>query len=753
LFSALLVSFLGCENTLRFSNEPLSVKPQPASVRIERYSYLWPVGQHNTRSFELVLGSPIPLSPTLKESVEKFVETKPFEQEREELFIPEGLEPIVIALAEPTRDPNAGLTSLGSIPLADDKAVFAMSRDGNRIALFSKSGLEIWDVKSGQRERLLKSKVEKLESLSFDCDGRYLFLANSTSVFRVDIEQDRIDCVYSDFSQPIVQMVAALNVNKLVIRSKKGELFVTDESLAKVRPLPGVVSSSEISISPAGDRLAFWSQGIPTEVALVGLELERQEFIKDGGFRGGNRLLACGAKSSQWICGRECLTSKNVMNRSSNRSQQTERRDLSWDPVQLIVTSAWPDADQRLLVASRKTLAGESELVLCDLDMRFLRTSFRKVLPRGAQSVVVDRNANYVACQVGNEIRLYSRRPYVAADLEDFFEETFFIDGTFANGRLDRLGEFVLKNDIWWHYGYSTHDAFTQLAMYIGKFWDNFESIQNPDEKSVAMVKNLNQWLEGQSDLALISSAFRRYHAAMKVLNRRYLDQLSPFERRQFDLHVEVLIQDIQPLLSKGAASSATNVLLLFHNMLTDFDPEKVGLILERSAIEHPGSFEPYLMVSKLLSPVIKGKKNDVSLFARAVRDLYGSELGDMLYLRICLVCGTFYESTWDRREAITAYRLRTDLLLSGLQSHATNAMISKSLFMGAFQLLAPADNSDDLYREIMHSYYDRYLFVPIERVGNQNFDGVIKVNTPRYQVLRYIALLNGEEPPIFLRP
>ncbi len=72
------------------------------------------------------------------------------------------------------------------------------------------------------------------------------------------------------FPSPIVQFAIASDVNKLAIRCKQGEIYVTDEELAKFTAYPNPAAKSDVAISPLGDRIAFWNDTIPTEVEVKG---------------------------------------------------------------------------------------------------------------------------------------------------------------------------------------------------------------------------------------------------------------------------------------------------------------------------------------------------------------------------------------------------------------------------------------------------------------------------------------------------
>nr|MCU0719549.1 hypothetical protein [Pirellula sp.] len=370
--SAMLLAVqVGCEQSIPMANEPQQLVSFEVQGATKRSSYRWPIGR---TTFDTVAPSRLNFFEKTRDTVNTFLETEPLDRATKELFIPQGLNSDLMQLVDRIKFPRSEITTVASIPFSDKSGCYALSRDGSKIAIHDSGKLCIWNALTGQLETTLKSRIENTERIVFNKDASSLFVTSPGVMGRIDIEFDRIGATTNKFPSKVVQIATAVDVNKLVVRCEEGEILITDENMETLTQLPKAVVKGDVAISDRGDRIAFWNDTTPTEVELNGLEFGRRSIVENIKYKGGERHVICGRFSTQWIHGREVFHwwHKEMGKSFSERSWVAS--DLTWNPIGVFSTSPMESSDSRLMIASRKTLDGERELIASDINCNSLNS-------------------------------------------------------------------------------------------------------------------------------------------------------------------------------------------------------------------------------------------------------------------------------------------------------------------------------------------------------------------------------------------
>jgi hypothetical protein len=736
---------LGCEQAI-----PLPITAQPSdTIEIQeattRSSYRWLGGQS---TFESVALSPLNFFEKSRDAVSNFLESQPFNREPKALFVPDGISSQLLQLVDRVKYPGTEMTTVASITLSDKQGIFVLSRGGSKAAVCDSGKLVIWDLQTGRIERNLESRIENASQIVFNNDGTSLFVANQNALARIEIENDRIGPTTQKFPSPIVQVNIAVEVDKLVVRCEKGEILITDEKLEVLTQLPKATVKSAVAISDRGDRIAFWNGSTPTEVELKGLDFGRRAIVENIKYNGGDQHAVCGRFTTQWIHGRELFHWWHNEIGKPFSDRQWVASDLTWNPITFASTSPMENSDSRLMIASRKNGNGEKETVISDINCYSQISSQPTILPGHPTSVSVSYKGDVVAYKIGADINVFRRVQWQYSSHESLFYDAFSIcmDAS-SPEQLDLVGEFILKNDFWWHYGFSAQDVFTQFAQIIGESWINMEQEAQPSQETETNLDALEEWLDGKSDLACASSGSRRIFKARRAAGVSDPRWFSAEGRKIFYEEMKKLRSDISPMLRKENPCSAAYDRLLYYTLVTDSDLDEVDSILQQAVSKHPDCVQPYITTIPMLTEQWLGNTEDVNTFARELRMLYGSEFGTMIYPRLCIATRRMFRThqlTWQ------SSKLNIDTMIEGLDLLASRKALPKKTFNSAFYMFYSRENVDRKLRNIVNHYVEQNAFVPIMLPYTNGTDSSEVSNAARYHILRYLSQLYGEPLPEF---
>ena len=742
-FALILAVQVGCEQSIPLAIEPQELVSFEVQGATKRSSYRWPVGR---TTFDTVAPSRLNFFEKTRDTVNTFLETKPLDGASKELFIPQGLNSNLVQLVDRIKFPRAEITTVASIPFSDKPGCYALSRDGSKIAIHASGKLAIWNVQTGQLETPLKSQIENAEQIVFNMDASSLFVASPSVLGRIDIEFDRIGATTNKFPSKVVQIATAVDVNKLVIRCEDGEILITDENMETLTQLPKAVVKSDVAISDRGDRIAFWNDNTPTEVELNGLEFGRRDIVENIKYKGGERHVICGRFSTQWIHGREVFHwwHKEMGKAFTDRSWVGS--DLTWNPIAVVSTSPMEYSDSRLMIASRKNIDGERELIASDINCSSLNSSSPTILPKEATSFRLSYKGNFLAYQLNDEIKVCSRVQWQYGGHEPMFNDAWNVAMIEpSTEQLELFGEFILKNDFWWHYGLSAQDVFTQFSQLIGESWINLEQEEKPSEETTAKLAALEEWFNSGSDLARASSGSRRIYKAWRAVRVSGRQWFTSEGNKTFYEEMTKLRSDISPMLRKKDPCNAAYNHLLFYMLVTDSNLDQVDSILQQSISKNPECVQPYITTIPMLTEQWLGDSEDVSVFARELKSLYGNDLGSTIYPRLCIATRRMFEThqgTWH------ASKLNYDSMIEGLDLLARRKILSKKTFNSAFSLMISRENVDKKLRNIVNHYVEQNAFVPTMLLQTTNAGSSSASNAGRYHILRYMAQLYNEPLP-----
>jgi hypothetical protein len=742
-FSSFTFCFSGCERTIQIENLPIKSDTALASSAIQRSSYNWPIGR---TSFDSIAPSPFDFFDATRAQAQEFIETQPLDQQLTEVFIPEGLTEYSRTLVHRVKLPRDAMEEVIRIPVSSERAVFAISRSGDRLAICEAGEISVWNVTKGSLEKKLSSKVENAERLVFDANGKSIFISTPTVLARVNVDDDQITATTSKFPSRIVQFAIASDLDKLVIRCDGGEILVTEGDLEKIAQYPKSSATSDVSISDKGDRIAFWNETTPTEIELDGLEFGRKEIVENLQYSGGERKVVCGRFTTQWLHGRQVFQWWHSEIGTPIKDRVWRKGDLTWNPVQLIATSPNVDSDSRALLAMRKTKQGDWQQVIAEVNCTYSTTSVAHEIPFDSKSICLNLTGSYVAYQSGKEVCVRKRVPWQFNSHESLLGDAMeFAMTQMAPEQLDFLGEFILKNNFWWKYGYSPQDVYTQFAKEMGTRWYYIETNKTPNEKTKQRLEALNKWYQNGSELALLSSGFRRRVIAWQALGGSDKSRFTYEAKERFDQELKKIRADISPLLRKPDPNNATYVLLLFYHLGIGSDLSEADAVLQKALTKHPECVEPLLITIPMLVERWRGARDDVAAFAREVRSLYGSELGSMQYPRMCIaVYSMFMESS---NMSIYA-RMSMEQLIDGLISLSTRDAMSQNDYIESFRRLYSGRFTDAKLAPILDQYCRHNAFAPKREESLLSAPKTGPSNAGRYHVLRYVAQSFGEALP-----
>lgn len=751
-FSTALILFAtcciyGCDNTIEMSNPTFESGDVEVSGSTSRESYDWPVG---TKFFEPETPSRFKFFDATRERVKAFLDQAPFKQKPTEFFLPDGLSQKMIELAYRVKAPPDEPKSVLKVPVSSDSAVFAISKKGDKIAICDAGEILIWNTDEGKQEKAFPSTIENPERLVFDASGDSLFIANSNSIGRVDLETTQTRLSSNKFTSPIVQFAIATDVNKLAIRCKEGEIYVTDEALVKFTAYPNSAAKSDVAISSSGDRIAFWNDTIPTEVEVKDLEFGRRDIVEQVKYSGGERRVTCGRFTTQWIHGRQVFHwwHNELGVPFNNRSWR--RDDFCWNPIALFHRSPNRSGDYHSVLGFREAAEGGLEQVIADVNCITGKSSRPQLIPTEAKSLCLNLAGSRYAFQVGREIQVADRVVWQLSLSDLFVADSFLISmQERAPEQLDHIGEFILKNDFWWEYGLSSQDAYTQFAEELGELWYELQTAKQPNEETKLRLELLDTWLEKGSELALLTSAFRRRVVAWQALGGMGVANYNYAGRDTFDKELKKIRAEISPLLRKPNPNNAALVLLLFYHLGSLSDLKEVDELLERSITQNPECFEPFIMAAPMLVKRWRGENNDLNAFIRETCSLYGPEFGPMLYTRLHVRTSWVFPGA---ASAILETRYSRDRIITGLAEMARRNWLDIYTFSDSFYLfyasISPKHIRYKTIDPVIKEYCRQNAYSPRRNTNphqtvEKEFD-----NPTRYIVLRYTAIIFDKVDP-----
>ncbi|XZE19362.1 WD40 repeat domain-containing protein [Pirellulaceae bacterium SH449] len=740
-----LVFVLGCEQPIPITNPPSMEDGVQVSGVTQRYSYDWPV---NRTFFDSVAPSRLDFFDKVRDNVRSFLETQPLEQQFGDIYVPDGLSDNAASVIDRVKIPREPMVELCSITLKGESPSFALSRDGHHLIVFDSDSFGLWNTSKGTLDKTFPVQLKNVSSVVFSLDGKSIFAAIADTVVRFDLEEGLVGSSTKSLPSKVAQIAIASDLDKLAIRCERGEVFVTDGSLKIANQVPKAIAKSNVAISDGGNRMAFWNEGIPTEIELNELEIGRKDLVESLQYRGGERLVVCGRFTTQWVHGQEVFQwwhgdiGKNFENRRMVSS------DLTWNPVQLVSTSPMENSDSRMMIALRKNDQETLESVLVDANFYSNLSSAPTVLPKGATDFCAAYKANRIAYRVGNIVKVFSRIPWQYTSCESFFHDSLGVAMfDVSTSQLDLIGDFILNNNFWWHYGFSSQDVFTNLAQVIGLQWINWEEEQSPSEKTFTKLKALNEWHKDGGDLARASSGFRRIYAAWRSVRNTNPRSFTSETREKFYDEMKKLRSDITPMLEKSRPCSVAYALLLFYTSTTSNDLGQIDSILEQSTVMHPDSFQPFFKIVPMLTEQWLGQSDDVAVFTRELRSLYGNDFGAMAYPRLCVVVSGMFPT---RQVAWDLSKLNVESMIEGLDKLAEKDVFSESLYKQSFALYQSRYNADNKLKRILKQFYEMSAFVPTMEMRSEDLAKALPSNAARYHLLRFVAQLNGESPPDF---
>lgn len=743
MFASFICFLAGCEKTIQVANAPVKTDSTFSSSGMQRSSYNWPMGR---TFFDSISPSQFDCFDASRDRIREFLETRPLDQKLSDVFIPAGLTDYTRHLVHRVKMPRDSMDQVLRIPVASESAILAISRGGDKFAVCESGEVSVWNTKTGSRVNKLACRVDGAERMVFDAIGECVFVSTPTSVIRLNLAEDRITAEARVFPSRIIQFAIASDLDKLVIRCEGGEILVAEGNLERLSQFPKSSARSDVSISDRGDRIAFWSETTPTEVELIGLDYGRREIVEDIQYNGGERKVVCGRFTTQWLHGRQFFQWWHSEIGTAIKDRAWRKGDLTWNPVQLVSTSPNVESDSRTLLAMRKTKEGDWQQIIAEVNFTHSTTSVAHEIPVEAKSVCLNIAGDYFAYQTGKEVCVCKRVPWQFNSHKSLLGDAMeFAMSQMAPEQLDYLGEFILKNDFWWKYGYSPQDVYTQFAREMGTQWYYIETQKTPNEKTKQRLEALNKWYETGSELALLSSGFRRRVFAWQALGGSQMTQFSYEAKERFDQELKKIRADISPLLRKPNPNNATYVLLLFYHLGIGSDLSEADAVLQKALTEHPECVEPLMMTIPMLVEHWRGEMDDVASFAREVRSLYGSELGSMQYPRMCV---DVYYMFMDASNMYRYARMNMQQLIEGLASLSARDSMSQDMFIDSFQLLYAGRVNDKKLAPILDQYCRHNAFVPNRLVSRSSAPKTGPTNAGHYHVSKYVAQSFGESVP-----
>lgn len=560
-------------------------------------------------------------------------------------FRPEGMEDETYHYFSRFTEPYFDTQPFLTIPFAPQgSGQFSVNAQGDRLALLN-GNLEIWDL--AQSKLLSKFSLDSSSPfrLAWSHDQSHVIVLDSNSITSVSVDSGKTTNRWQppDSDSPML-LVHAGKTPTYAVSTKNGRLYVLDEQLRTTQTYGGnALRTPLVSISPDGKAV----------VGIVGNDLIQWNLQPT--LRASiETLMTLDADQTVTglIAGVHFISAIQPFGFFSLQiGEKTEPKQIPLNRMTHAVCMGTVDYSNEFFACclSRRNAQGEQEFFLQNVFLSDRDVSVE--FPLGSEPIiemVASRDTNVFAVRNKQQIQVFKRHGWKVGEIAWIANDVarLVFDGEF--GQAELLAREVSKMP-------RTRTAFgfvlySYIADIIGGYWagnENSDSSQlsdNEKEEKHKRLEILERWRETESELSILSSAYRHYTLAMQARGAGYASSVSSKSWNEFEKRLENARRELDPLLAQPNPTFGALGLSIKVRLSQGTSPEEQIPLIKQYLENYIVDNSIHTEICLHLLPRWGGNPGQAGSYLATAADLLPQPYSDILYAKVALRFFRWYD-------------------------------------------------------------------------------------------------------------
>lgn len=509
-----------------------------------------------------------------------------------------------------------------------------MSRDCKRLYVIDADNMvRVIDTDSGEKTHEFESPLEGAYAILVDVSGEYVYLANYSTLVRVNIEDQAVDGLISGILTNLLDWHRALDTNAIAAVNDYQIMYI-NENFERVELLPNISTSSQrVAIHPEGKYLASC-----TNNELLRWHVNetpyRTETLKGDFFSYHFNPVTCDYDADRWF-------NTYAMHEYAGE-KHSNFQDSNGEAVPFIINPQVSDAISCSLGEdSWSTMVGtindgtlNPPLVIA--NMRWYPTK----RPQFSPPVLIDalevkriwgnRRGDRVGLFTESDIRICDRN--IFDDPYGDMMATSLVKRIYTNqiSQIEAAANF-LRSRNWPEKCQSGEDLYNLVIEFIAREWERIEN--NPDEKDAAIgLAALEAWKASGSEIAIAASAFRHIQMGADARGSDWANHVEPKGLAELKRRIDLANKDLDKLLARSMPPAEAYRMRIQTLMYSGAQFSEGMKVAGQCMALYPEYLGVHAQMNYWLLPRWGGLKGAVHVYTDMIASLFPAALQDQVY-------------------------------------------------------------------------------------------------------------------------